>query len=286
MIRLKILLAIALGIAAVAAGLVYAPGGVLGIPARAKPASPEHVILNAFRDKPGDTELGRLFDELNARHFGGALPEVNVIWAGDLDRLDIGDYRLNGMTDGRIVLLKAALRDDGAEIRRTLCHEMVHVKLIAAGNSSTAHDAPFQQDLRRLLDEGCFNAIWSTPEDRAALKGWIETERRRLDNVRERADALGASITGETDRIERLFDGLNEQTRAANAAGSGWPSRDEMASAERQQAALNESIAAYNAAVAVNARDQARFNDEVQRYNLMLAYPDGLAEDRAKGLRR
>ncbi len=90
----------------------------------------------------------------------------------------------------------------------------------------------------------------------------------------------------ESERIERLVAELNEQIRVANAAGSGGPSADEIQSAERQRTALNESILAYNSAVAANDADRARFNEAVQRHNLMMAYPDGLAEDRAKGLIR
>jgi hypothetical protein len=282
----KTILIIVLSVSAVVAGLVYALNGSLGTPARVKPASLEQAMLDNWRDKPENADLGRLFDELNARHFSGRLPKAKVMWASDLDRLDIDDYRLNGMTDGKIILLKTALQDDEAEIRRTLCHEMIHVELIAEGHRSTAHDVLFQQELRRLLDDGCFEAIWATPEERAALKEWIDTERSRLDDARKQLDAQGASIRLETTRVERLIGELNEQIRIANAAGSGWPSRVDMEIAERQQAALNQSVLLYNEAVAANVHDQAGFNEAVQRYNLMLAYPDGLAEDRAKGLIR
>lgn len=281
------ILAVALGIGAISAGLMY----TLGRPSatargRTGPPSLEEATLNAYRDKPGDPDLGELFAQLNVLHFEGRLPAVKVIWAGDLDRHDIGDSRLNGMTDGSIILLKTALEADRAETRQTLCHEMVHVKFIAGGERSTAHGERFQQELRRLLDEGCFHAIWSSPEEQDALKRRIETERRRLESVREHLDAQGASIGRETERIERLFSDLNERIRTANRTGAGAPSPEEIASAEQQQAALNQSILVHNAAVAAHASDQARFNEDVERYNLMLAYPDGLAEDRAKGLIR
>lgn len=240
-------------------------------------------MLDASRDKAADPQLDLLFDQLNTLHFSGQLPDVKVMWGEDLDRLDIGDYRLKGMTDGRIILVKPALKNDDADVRRTLCHEMVHVRLITAGHESTAHGDPFQRELRRVFDEGCFHAIWAAPEEKASLKEWIDAERARLDAVRAQVEAEGAAIERETDRVERAFAELNERIRAANATGSGWPSRDETAAAEGQRAALNDSILAYNAAVAATERDQARFNDAVQRYNLMLAYPDGLAEDRAKG---
>lgn len=240
-------------------------------------------MLDASRDKPADPQLDLLFDQLNTLHFRGQLPDVKVMWGEDLDRLDVGDYRLKGMTDGRIILVKPALKNDDADVRRTLCHEMVHVRLITAGHESTAHGDPFQRELRRVFEEGCFHAIWAPPEEKASLEDWIDAERARLDAVRAQVEAEGAAIQRETDRVERAFAELNERIRAANAAGSGWPSADETAAAERQRTALNDSILAYNAAVAANQRDQASFNEAVRRYNLMLAYPDGLAEDRAKG---
>ncbi len=253
-----------------------------------QPPSPERALLDAVRDRPGDAPLGQLFSELNARHFGGQLPHVKVIWAHELDRLDVGDYRLNGMTDGRVILLKAALRDtdDDADVRRTLCHEMVHVGLLAAGRRLTTHDAIFQNELRRIFDGGCFQAIPASEDEKATLKAWIDAERARLDSVRSRMDAEGAAIKSETDDVDRSFAALNDRIGVANASGGGWPSREETEAAERQRAALNDRIVAYNSALSASERDQAQFNAAVQRYNLMLAYPDGLAEDRARGLIR
>ena len=283
--RVLILLLIVLG-AAVSTGLIVVRDDVFGTPAGETPSSAEHAILEAFREEPGDGELGRLFDELNGRNFSGQLPQVKVLWAGDLDRLDVGDYRLNGMTDGKIILLKTALQDDEAEVRRTLCHEMVHVKLIGDGNRVTAHGDPFQTELRRIFDDGCFVAVLAAAQDQASLKDWLDAERVRLDAARSDLSSEGASIEAESGRVERTFAELNDRINTANAAGSGWPSPDETQAAERQRSALNDRIQAYNTAVATNASDQAGFNESVHRYNLMLAYPDGLAEDRARGLVR
>ena len=268
------------------AGLVYLQGGLGEALSAPGPRSPERAIIEASREEPGDANLGLLFRQLNAQHFGGLLPAVKVLWSERLDRLDAGDYRLNGMTDGRIILLKAALKGDTADARRTLCHEMVHVKLFSDGQTSTAHDTAFQNELRRIFDSGCFEATWAPPDEKAALGEWIAAERTRLDAAHAHVNAQGESIKAETARVEQLVAELNERITAANAAGSGGPSADEVASAERQRTALNESILAYNGAVAANNRDRDTFNAAVQRHNLMLAYPDGLAEDRARGLIR
>src|SRR5690606_28796631 len=123
--------------------------------------------------------------------------------------------------------MKRALPTDDAEPRRTRCHDMAHAKLIAPGHSSTAHDAPFQNELRRVFEDGCFHAIWGTAEERASLKAWIESERQRLDAARAQIDAQGTAIERGTREVERAFVELNERIRSANAAGSGWPSSDE-----------------------------------------------------------
>lgn len=280
--RGQTILLVLLGVCAAIVGVVYLIGGLPGTPVRPRPASPQHAIVEAARGKPEDPGLGLLFDELNVRHFSGQLPNVKVLWDEDLHRLDAGEYRQNGMTDGEIVLLHGALKSDEADIRRTLCHEMVHVKFLAAGHRSTAHDTLFQTELRRIFDAGCFLAVWSSPEERASLREWIDTERRRLDAARIDIEGQGAAVKLESERVARTIAELNERIARANAAGGGWPPPEETGAAERQKAALNHSILVYNSAVAANAGEQARFNEAVQRYNLMLAYPDGLAEDRAR----
>ena len=268
------------------AGVVYLRDSGSEAPMAPDVPSPQHTLLEAARDKPADPNLGLLFNELNALHFDGALPKVKVLWDAGLDRLDEGEYRLNGMTDGRLILIKAALKEAEDDVRRTLCHEMVHVKFLAGGSKSTAHDDAFQDELRRVFEDGCFPAIWASPEEKVSLEEWIDTERTRLDAARAQADAQLTALKLETERVERTIADLNERIRQANAAGSGWPAADETETAQRQRAALNDSIETYNTVVAANERDSVRFNEAVQRYNLMMAYPDGLAEDRAKGLIR
>ena len=240
-------------------------------------------MLQAAQNEPGDSALELLSRELNVRHFAGALPSVKVNWRSDLDRLDLGDYRLIGMTDGKVILLDAALQNDEANARRTLCHEMVHVKFMAAGAKSANHDVAFQSELRRIFEDGCFEAILATPEEMAALKAWVDSERERLDAARLQVSARGDAVKAAADASQRTFTDLNERIRIATAAGSPAPSPDEISAAERRQADANQSILDYNAALAANQRDQAQFNEAVRRYNLMQAYPDGLAEDRAKG---
>jgi len=197
------------------AGALYLQRGLDDASAAPGPASAEHAIIEESRDEPGDANLGLLFRQLNAEHFSGRLPNVKVLWSERLDRLDIGNYRLNGMTDGTIILVKAALKEDDADAKRTLCHEMVHVMFLTEGQKSTAHDALFQEELRRIFDGGCFEAIWAPPGEKAALGEWIAAERARLDAAHAHTNAQGASIKAETERIERIVTELNERITAA-----------------------------------------------------------------------
>jgi hypothetical protein len=84
------ILAVALVVCAAIGGLAYLTGES-GMSASRGSRSPEEVLFDASRDKPGDADLGLLFEELNARHFSGALPNVKVLWDEDLHRLDVGD---------------------------------------------------------------------------------------------------------------------------------------------------------------------------------------------------
>ena len=279
--RQIILLAALVACGAVAAA-VYLRGGPSVTPAAPAIASPQRAVFDSARHKPEDPGLGLLFDDLNARHFSGELPNVKVLWHEDLHRLDKGEYRQNGMTDGSIILINPALKEDDAEVRRTLCHEMVHVKLMTGPHRSAAHDMAFQGELSRIFDGGCFEAIRASPEEKRALEEWIQAERARLDLARLQVEAQGATVKLESERVGQTIAALNTRISSANAARSGWPSPDELAAAERQRTAVAESLAAYNAAVAEVARDQEAFNEAVRRYNLMQAYPDGLAEDRVR----
>jgi hypothetical protein len=68
--------------------------------------------------------------------------------------------------------------------------------------------------------------------------------------------------------------------------GPGGPADNEIEDLKNRSRALdqrasefNASLPDFNASVARHAADLERFNHEVSRYDLMMAYPDGLDED-------
>src|SRR5215216_2456564 len=108
-----------LGACVAAGGLVHLLRGGPALDAASQLQSAKRAMLDTAQTQPEDAALGSLSRQLNLRHFAGTLPTVKVMWSSDLDRLDSGDYRLNGMTDGKVILLKAALQKDEENTRRT-----------------------------------------------------------------------------------------------------------------------------------------------------------------------
>jgi hypothetical protein len=144
---------------------------------------------------------------------------------------------VQGLTDGRIILLNPAIDHDADQRRRALCHEMVHMAVWA---QEQGHGPVFQERLRDLAQRGAFKGIAATDEERDATlerlkrdRATLETEERALREDRERLDQSSRAAV----------DAFNERVR-------------------RQQAAA------------------ADYNRLVAEYNLMIAYPDGLARER------
>lgn len=79
-------------------------------------------IFAAVRQRSADPELAVLYADINQRHFGGELPAIPVMWDDSLKEVDalVGDnHHLQGMTNGAVMLVSPALRNDDDELRRT-----------------------------------------------------------------------------------------------------------------------------------------------------------------------
>lgn len=271
-----------------ACGYCYlAPPGVpLGRASRAAPpvdpiSSKKLEIFELARVRPADSALVALYAGINERHFGGALPPIPVMW-GDLTGVDalVGDnYHLQGMTNGALMLVSPALQDDEAELRRTVCHEAVHVKLHPGAGGSVNHGAVFQGELRRIFEEGCFTAILATAGETTAVREWIDKETARLKQEGARLDAERTRLDGERADIERAIADLNARIAAANAQHAGWPGDEEQqALSARRSRALQDS-SDFNVALSRHNADAAHLNTEIARYQLMAAYPHGVDEE-------
>ena len=222
-------------------------------------------LLKANIGQPGDPVLGTLYREINARHFGGALPATAVRWEPKLAEVGVlaaRAFTLEGMFGHigprTVILLDPKLQADDRALRRALCHEIVHAYLYSTGDTGTTHGAAFQDVLHRLANEGAFEGIPGTSRDRANLRAWLDTESARLDSERESMDRLGDEIERERAEVERALAALTARVNAANAQGSGWPSPDEVAAINARRDAYNRQATEANARAERDRADLGR----------------------------
>jgi hypothetical protein len=265
-------------------------------PAKAR----EHEIIEQDAGKLGDLELGSNYQEINEQYYGGRLPKIPVLWEPRLE--EVGPLQAEGLVvhglwarsaDNVFILVNPEARANPSELKRVLCHEIVHEYLFMQGDSNTNHGPAFKNELHRLAEAGAFEGIAASEEEKANLKSWIDWESTRLagESAAIRAEGIELDQTRETIESEknssdRELRDLNQRIAIANSQGSGWPSADEMESFKARGRLLNQRVADLNQRVAsLQVRvanyngDIARFNLSVNRYNLMMAYPDGLDEE-------
>ncbi len=85
----------------------------------------------------------------------------------------------------------------------------------------------------------------------------------------------------EQDDLNRQVDELNDRISTANAQGYGWPSNGEVGFLKAGRERFDRGVFEFNERVERYTADQTQFNRHVHRYNLMIAYPDGLDEESA-----
>jgi hypothetical protein len=245
-------------------------------PARPR-ASPvetlQQEILRAGIDQPGDPALGAIYQALNARHFAAALPAMPVRWEPrlrDITPLTDPSFTLQGMF-GRVgprmtILLHPRLKDDRAALDRTLSHEMVHAYLAVTGDTGSKHGPAFQTVLKRLSDEGAFEGAVATDEERQRLRAWLDAESARVVADRDAMARRGHELDQERARLEQ----------AIAAAGPLNQIRADALNTRRDS--YNTNAMRANDEVGRHQHAVALLNREIERYNLMLTYPDGLDE--------
>jgi hypothetical protein len=103
----------------------------LSFPAEEHAPAPPRLVREP-RPRPGDerllARLRQLHVELNALHFGGALPPIALLVSSRMRRR-LGEVRLDRRTNRAvsIVISRRHIRRDGwAEATATLLHEMIH----------------------------------------------------------------------------------------------------------------------------------------------------------------
>jgi hypothetical protein len=238
-------------------------------------------LLEQNLDKPGDPELGAMYQQIVARHFSGAMPAIPVLWEPRLAQVGLlaaQAFTLEGMFghagSRSVILLNPDLQRDSQALTRALCHEMVHAYLYTTGDKSTDHGPAFQIVLQRLSAEHAFEGIMATDAERAALRRWIDGEAARLDTTRQELEALGAAVEAERAALERAI---------ADATARGALPADEAAALDARRQAYNRMAIDANSRSVAAAAERDHFNREVQRYKLMLVYPDGIDQKPPQG---
>jgi hypothetical protein len=223
-----------------------------------------------------------MFQDISARYFSSALPVIPVMWEpglAEVGKLASDAFTLEGMFghSGKhsIILLNPDLQKDEPALMRALCHEIVHAYLFTTGDTSTGHSAEFQSVLKRLSQQGAFEGIMATDEERTNLRTWLNAESSRLDTERDQMTKIAAEIEQERLAIERVLADIEARVNDPNAPG-GRPSEMEVANAAARRDAYNSRAIDMNARAESGHADLAHFNKEVTRYNLMLVYPDGV----------
>jgi len=238
-------------------------------------------LLRLNANLPADPPLAEVYRTLNAQYFDGSLPIVPVRWEprlADVGPLIAEDFRLEGVTNGRLILLLPSLQGDDQQIRRVLAHEMVHVAL--RDRPDAEHGPPFQQLLRGLSDKGAFTGIVSTDDEKQAVRRSLDERTEQL--AAEQAELLRARTTFEAEAAAhtRQVEDLNARMTAANQRQSGWPAESERTALNATLERLQDRSWAFNGRLRRHNDSVAEFNRLVEQYNLMISYPDGLDRER------
>lgn len=170
-------------------------------PAVARPAAPpgpdvarteELFRLNVTLES--DQALADDYQSINAQFFNSALPSVRVRWEARLEAIGpliAEGFRLEGVTNGRVILLNPALYDDKPQLRRVLCHEVAHVALV---DRSDGHGPRFQALLRRLSKEGAFEGVVATDQEKADLRATLDRRAEEMDRESSRVRAAWSEM--------------------------------------------------------------------------------------------
>jgi len=212
-------------------------------------------IFRVNETLPGDPDLAREYQAFNAQYFDNRLPAVRLRWEPRLDEIGpliAEGFRMEGVTNRKLILLNPEIRNNPEQFRRVLGHEMVHVAVVT---EKDPHGPIFQGYLRQLLDKGAFTGVVATDAEKEQRRQYLQ---RREGELEREAASLA-------------------QTRSAIEQEAGAPNAP--------VDAINTRITNYNAQVRRHNDAVVEFNRDIEEYNQMVSYPDGLDRERLSGTR-
>ena len=175
-----------------------------------RPQSPEQArsqeIFRLNANLSSDPALAAEYQAINTDYFGGRLPAIGIRWEprlAEIGPLIAAGFQMDGMTDGRLILLNPAIQHDDEQLRRTLCHEIVHVAV--KGQTTEEHGPVFQARLRQLAEQGAFKGTVATEEEKQELQRTIEA---RIEELKKNAEALRqarSQVSTDLHRIDYNF---------------------------------------------------------------------------------
>ena len=144
----------------------------------------------------------------------------------------------------------------------------MHAYLYSTGDTGPEHGPAFQAVLKRLSNGGAFEGIVSTDQERMSLRAWLDEESKRLDEEAKDMERLGKEIEQQRAEVDQAAADLNARGR----------SEAKLALINSLRDAYNRRVTDANARAEQDRADLEHFNQEVERYNLMLVYPDGFEQ--------
>jgi hypothetical protein len=210
--RLRAVLAVLVlpGLAVLAAGCSDGSSTRQSARTPVRPLSPEQTrtqeIFRLNANLPSDPALAAEYQAINTDYFEGRLPAIGIRWEprlAEIGPMIAAGFQMDGMTDGRLILLNPAIQNDDQQLRRTLCHEIVHVAV--KGQTTEEHGPVFQTRLRQLAEQGAFTGTVATEEEKQELQKTIQARIEELKKTAESLRQARSQVSTDLQRIDYNF---------------------------------------------------------------------------------
>jgi hypothetical protein len=175
-------------------------------------------LFDRNRGMPSDPDLAEEYELINVEYFRNILPPPAVRWESGLDELGplIADgFLIQGLTDGRTILINPVIERNRDQRRRALCHEMTHM---AVWLQEQGHGPIFQSQLRHLSELGAFKGIVATDQEKDAALTALHQKRAVLEADERALRADRGSLDAANEAAVEAFNARIRQHQSAIAA--------------------------------------------------------------------